>query len=149
MWFDRELTFKWLQPPTIQRRNSWWLQPNYPFRLPQQSHRTLNRFPQLESLTNLLTIYYGQSWSGATQRGLVNFPITADKVPRLSYLDLTDNSLQNDDVDALIPQLLRLEQLFLEENNFSNVPSDLKNLFYLDIFAILLNDELPESSISP
>ena len=113
-----------------------------------KTNRTLNRFPQLESLTNL-TIYYGQSWSGATQRGLVNFPITADKVPILSYLDLTDNSLQNDDVDALIPQLLRLEQLFLEENNFSNVPSDLKNLFYLDIFAILLNDELPESSISP
>lgn len=106
---------------------------------------TLNRFPQLESLTNL-TVYYGKNWNGATQRGLVNFPVTADKVLRLSYLDLTGNSLQNDDVDALIPQFLRLEQLYLEGNNFSSVP-DLKNLFYLDTFTILVDDELTEVSV--
>ena len=39
-------------------------------------------------------------------------------------------SLQDDDVDALIPQLLQFEQLYLEGNNFSNV-IDLKHLFTL------------------
>jgi len=94
-----------------------------------------------------LTVYYGKYWNGASQRGLVNFPVTADQVPRLSYLDLTGHMLlQGDDVNILIPQLLQLEQLYLEGNNFSNVP-DLTNLFYLDIFTILLNDTLPEVSI--
>ena len=91
---------------------------------------SLGRFPVFKSLTNL-TVSYVHSWKGASQIGLIKLPFTVDNMLRLEYLDLTGNSLENDDVLSLIPTMTGLKQLYLEGNRISILP-EMKNLFSLD-----------------
>lgn len=78
--------------------------------------------PTLSSLKNF-TVYYPLIWNGASQRGLSRLTLASGAtLPRLRYLDLTGNSLTDESIQ-FIPQLTAIEEMHLEGNKFSVVPT--------------------------
>ena len=135
--FDGQLDHQKLPSSSVQCRYAVEMRSTDWSWFPQQSRRKSGSIPgfpspiwPVKSLTNL-TVSYVHSWKGASQIGLIKLPFTVDNMLRLEYLDLTGNSLENDDVLSLIPTMTGLKQLYLEGNRISILP-EMKNLFSLD-----------------
>ena len=106
---------------------------------------TLINIPTLENLKNF-TVYSPRLWSGATQRGLSRMTLApGSSLPQLTYLDLTGNSLQDDSIE-FVSQLMVIEEMHFEGNNFADVPN-LTNRFYLHTFSMTLNENATDVSV--
>lgn len=106
----------------------------------------ITNVPTLESLTNF-TVYSPRLWNYASQRGLSQITLAPGaSLPRLTYLDLSGNSLGDDSID-FVPQLEFLEELYLVGNNFTFV-SNLTGSFNLHTMSMTLNSSATNISIS-
>ncbi|KAI9552808.1 hypothetical protein GHT06_020688 [Daphnia sinensis] len=94
-------------------------------------------FPTLTNLQNL-TVYSPRQWTAAPQRGLSRMALAPGaSLPLLSYLDLTGNSLEDDSV-KFVSQEISVQEMHLEGNHFSSVPS-LTNCLNLHTFSTTLD----------
>lgn len=99
-------------------------------------------FPRIESLRNL-TIRrkreWPMNWLDDEPVALRRLTLDARLLPNLVHLDLSGNSLLDENV-ASIQQLKTLEQIYLTGNNLSVVP-DLTGLYNLQVFVIGLENK--------
>ena len=110
-------------------------------------------FPRMENLLRL-KISTNYLWPSTSPFGLTSFDVSVESIPNLKELDLSFNSLQDDQV-SFVSQMKNVEQIHLSNNQLSVVP-DLTNLsslqnfvMTLDVFQANLSIYLPNPVQSP